>query len=134
LINALFTFCTFIPCKQITFHSIQLILCFQQTGELDKLTVRWGKVIWLCVCRFYAALQHLLRTSVTPTGRLNSGSEHQGKYLPLALQALLFGRPNAPSPFCTIAGTSISGAIAITFQVLWLENQEVFLAPLPGSN
>jgi hypothetical protein len=47
---------------------------------------------------------------------------------------LLFGRPNAPSPFCTIAGTSISGAIAITFQVLWLENQEVFLAPLPGSN
>src|SRR3954465_16019135 len=32
----------------ITFHTIQLILCFQQTSETDNLTVRWGKVLSLC--------------------------------------------------------------------------------------
>src|SRR3954466_6995021 len=32
----------------ITFHTIQLILCFQQTGEIDNLTVHWGKVLSLC--------------------------------------------------------------------------------------
>src|SRR4051794_31288018 len=32
----------------ITFHSIYLILCFQQTGEIDSLTVNWGKVFWFC--------------------------------------------------------------------------------------
>src|SRR3954471_22575289 len=32
----------------ITFHTIQLILCFQQTSEIDNLTVRWGKVLSLC--------------------------------------------------------------------------------------
>ena len=37
----------------ISFHSIQLILCFQQTGEIDNLTVSWGKVFWLCCGRFH---------------------------------------------------------------------------------
>src|SRR3954465_55615 len=32
----------------ISFHSIQLILCFQQTGEIDNLTLSWGKVFLLC--------------------------------------------------------------------------------------
>src|SRR4051812_27811157 len=32
----------------ITFHTIQLILCFQQTGKIDNLSVRWGKVLSLC--------------------------------------------------------------------------------------
>ena len=32
----------------ISFHTIRLILCFQQTGEIDNLTERWGKVFWLC--------------------------------------------------------------------------------------
>src|SRR3954463_5958241 len=32
----------------ITFHTIELILCFQQTSEIDNLTVRWGKVLSLC--------------------------------------------------------------------------------------
>src|SRR3954471_16746837 len=32
----------------ITFHTIRLILCFQQTGEIDNLTIRWGKVLSLC--------------------------------------------------------------------------------------
>src|SRR3954471_2178605 len=36
----------------ITFHTIQLILCFQQTGEINNLTVRWGKVLSLCYAGF----------------------------------------------------------------------------------
>jgi hypothetical protein len=30
------------------FHMIRLILSFQQTSEIDNLTVSWGKVSWLC--------------------------------------------------------------------------------------
>jgi hypothetical protein len=34
----------------IIFHMICLILCFQQTSEINNLTVSWGKVSWLyCV-------------------------------------------------------------------------------------
>jgi hypothetical protein len=32
----------------IYFHTIRLILCYQQTIEMDNLTVSWGKVVWLC--------------------------------------------------------------------------------------
>jgi hypothetical protein len=32
----------------IFYHTIRLILCLQQTGEIDNLTVSWGKVLWLC--------------------------------------------------------------------------------------
>jgi hypothetical protein len=41
---ALFTF------LQITifYHSIRLILCSQQTGEIDNLTISWKKKTWLC--------------------------------------------------------------------------------------
>jgi hypothetical protein len=36
-------------CKQTYFfHTILLILCFQQTSEIDNLTVSWGKVVVLC--------------------------------------------------------------------------------------
>src|SRR4051794_27881808 len=61
----------------ISFHSIQLILCFQQTGEIDNLTVSWGKIFWL-----YCAGSTLLLTLVarrpttsqpaTPSKRLPS--------------------------------------------------------------
>jgi hypothetical protein len=53
LLQALFTFRKhyFIsPQTNIYFHTIRLILCLQQTGEIDNLTVSWGKVVWLgCV-------------------------------------------------------------------------------------
>src|SRR3954465_8981269 len=39
----------------ITFHTIQLILCLQQTGEIDNLTVCWGKVLSLCCAGFQVA-------------------------------------------------------------------------------
>jgi hypothetical protein len=32
----------------IYYHTICLILCLQQTGEIDNLTASWGKVLWLC--------------------------------------------------------------------------------------
>jgi hypothetical protein len=32
----------------ISFHTICLILCFQQNSEIENLTVSWGKVVWLC--------------------------------------------------------------------------------------
>src|SRR3954464_5057947 len=39
----------------VTFHTICLILCFQQTSEIDNLTVSWGKVLSLCCARFQVA-------------------------------------------------------------------------------
>jgi hypothetical protein len=41
---ALFTFSQ----TTIFYHMIRLILCLQQTNEIDNLTVSWGKVLWLC--------------------------------------------------------------------------------------
>jgi hypothetical protein len=51
LLQALFTFCKHYFISQqanIYFHTICLILCLQQTGEIDNLTVSRGKVVWLC--------------------------------------------------------------------------------------
>jgi hypothetical protein len=50
----------------IIFHTIRLILFFQQTSEIDNLTASWGKVLWLCcvqVPRCY------WRRSYAPEGR-----------------------------------------------------------------
>jgi hypothetical protein len=58
LLQALFTFRKyyFISLQaNISFHTIRLILCFQQTGEIDNLTVSWGKVVGCVVCRFHVA-------------------------------------------------------------------------------
>jgi hypothetical protein len=48
---ALFTFLQTI----IFYHSIRLILCLQQIGEIDNLTVSWGKVLGCVVSRFHVA-------------------------------------------------------------------------------
>jgi hypothetical protein len=34
---------------------IRLILCFQQTGEIDNLTASWAKYFGCVVCRFHVA-------------------------------------------------------------------------------
>jgi hypothetical protein len=39
----------------IFYDSIRLILCLQQTSEIDNLTVSWGKVLGSVVCRFHIA-------------------------------------------------------------------------------
>jgi hypothetical protein len=50
----LLTLFTFLQ-TTIFYHSIRLILCLQQTGEIDNLTVSWDKVLGCVVCRFHAA-------------------------------------------------------------------------------
>jgi hypothetical protein len=48
--------------QTITFyHSIRLILCLQQTGGIDNLTVSWDKVLGCVVCRFHVAAGAKLR-------------------------------------------------------------------------
>jgi hypothetical protein len=54
---ALFTFLQTI----IFYHSIRLILCLQQTGGIDNLTVSWGKVLGCVLCRFHVAVGAKLR-------------------------------------------------------------------------
>jgi hypothetical protein len=56
-IAILFTFtCLFTFSHTINFyHSIRLILCLQQTGEIDNLNVSWGKLLGCVVCRFHVA-------------------------------------------------------------------------------
>jgi hypothetical protein len=62
LLLALFTFL-----QTITFyHSICLILCFQQTGEIDNLIVSWGKVLGCFVCRFHVAAGEKLHADKFP--------------------------------------------------------------------
>jgi hypothetical protein len=41
LLYVLFTFSQI----NIFYHTIRLILCLQQTGEIDNLTASWGKVL-----------------------------------------------------------------------------------------
>jgi hypothetical protein len=82
--------------RNILFHTIHLILCFQQTSEIDNLTSSWGKVLWLCCVqvprccqrRSYApdkapstssgaiaksASNNLRKWFLSPTSRLNLG-------------------------------------------------------------
>jgi hypothetical protein len=54
---ALFTFLQ----TTIFYHSIPLILCLQQTSEIDNLTISWGKVLGCVVCRFHIAADAKLR-------------------------------------------------------------------------
>jgi hypothetical protein len=54
---ALFTFSQ----TTIFYHSICLILSLQQTGEIDNLTVSWGKVLICVVCRFHITVGAKLR-------------------------------------------------------------------------
>ena len=41
----------FILLQTLSFHTIHLILCFQQAGEIDILTVSLGQSILVVVCR-----------------------------------------------------------------------------------
>src|SRR3954464_9984667 len=51
------------------FHTISLILCFQQTGEIDNLTVSCGKVLSLC-CAGSKLLATPWTCFLTPTGSI----------------------------------------------------------------
>jgi hypothetical protein len=65
IVLPLLTLFTFL--QTITFyHSIRLILCSQQTGEIDNLTVSWDKVLGCVVCRFHAAAGEKLHADKFP--------------------------------------------------------------------
>jgi hypothetical protein len=54
--------------QTITFyHSIRLILCSQQTGDIDNLTVSWDKVLGCVVCRFHVAAGEKLHADKFPS-------------------------------------------------------------------
>jgi hypothetical protein len=74
LLLALFTF------LQVTtfYHSIHLILCSQQTGEIDNLTVSWGKVLGCVVCRFHVAASEKLHADKLPSAIVRSVTKLAG--------------------------------------------------------
>jgi hypothetical protein len=91
LLQALFTFCKYYFTSlqtDISFHTVYLILCFQQTSEMDNLSLSWGKVFWLCCvqvprccwrrhcainCLLAPASNNLQKWFLSPSVRLNFG-------------------------------------------------------------
>jgi hypothetical protein len=66
-ITVLFLLALFTFLQTITFyHSIRLILCAQQTGEIDNLTVSWDKVLSCVVCKFHIAAGENLHADKFP--------------------------------------------------------------------
>jgi hypothetical protein len=59
-VNHLLALFTFLQ-TTIFYHSIRLIICLQQTGEIDNLTVSWGKVLGCVMCRFHITAGAKLR-------------------------------------------------------------------------
>jgi hypothetical protein len=57
----------------VFYHSIRLILCLQQTGEIDNLTVSWDKVLGCVVCRFHVAAGAKLRPGLGAIYKLSGG-------------------------------------------------------------
>ena len=73
--HTLFTFCNtvFYLVQTLSFHTIQLILCIQQTGEIDNLIESLGQSILVVLC---AASTLLLTPVVRPaTSQLATPSE-----------------------------------------------------------
>jgi hypothetical protein len=66
-LQALFTFLQ----TNIYYHMIRLILCLQQTSEIDNLTASWGKVLWLCCVQVPCCCWH---RSYAQTGAINKFS------------------------------------------------------------
>jgi hypothetical protein len=112
--------CLFTFLQTTTFyHSIRLILCSEQTGEIDSLTVSWGKVLGCVVCRFHIAASEKLHAdklpgaivrSVTKLAGINLqkcgsfsywfdnlGLTTKGKLAAVLIITLLLGFTNTPS-------------------------------------
>jgi hypothetical protein len=74
LILALYSFL-----QTITFyHSIRLILCSQQTVEIDNLTVSWDKVLGCVVCRFHVGAGEKLHADKLPGAIVRSVAKLAG--------------------------------------------------------
>jgi hypothetical protein len=112
--------CLFIFLQTITFyHSIRLILCSQQTGEINNLTISWGKVLGCVVCRFHVVASEKLHADKLPGAIVRSvaklaginlqkcgsfsywfdnlGLTTEGKLAAVLIITLLLGFTNTPS-------------------------------------
>jgi hypothetical protein len=74
LLLALFTFLQTIT----SYHSIRLILCSHQTGEIDNLIVSWDKVLGCVVCRFHVAAGEKLHADKFPSAIVQSVLKQAG--------------------------------------------------------
>jgi hypothetical protein len=106
-LHALFTFSQ----TNIFYHTICLILCLQQTGEIENLTASWSKVLWLCCvqvprcCWCRASINklsgavakpasiNLRKLFLSPTGSIKPWFHTEGN-LPLCSSYLPLGVPN----------------------------------------
>jgi hypothetical protein len=78
-ITILLLLALFIFLQTITFyHLIRLILCSQQTDEIDNLTVSWNKVLGCVVCRFHVAASEKLHTDKYPGAIVRSVAKLAG--------------------------------------------------------
>jgi hypothetical protein len=67
VITVLLLLSLFILLQTITFyHSIRLILCSQQIGEIDNLIISWDKVLDCVVCRFHIVVGEKLHDEKFP--------------------------------------------------------------------
>ena len=57
----------------IIFHTIRLILCFQQASEIDNLTIKLGQSILVALCADSKSTRHqLFLAQLTPSEALSS--------------------------------------------------------------
>jgi hypothetical protein len=98
----------------IFYHLIRVILCLQQTGEIDNLIVSWDKVLGCVVCRFHIAAgaqlhpgqvfwrhcQELLQSwrastfeslVLSPTGSINLGFTTEGRLVAMLIITFSWG-------------------------------------------
>jgi hypothetical protein len=60
------------------YHLICLILCLQQTDEIDSLIVSWDKVLGCVVCRFHVAAGEKLHIDKFPGAIVRSVAKLAG--------------------------------------------------------
>jgi hypothetical protein len=112
---------------------IRLILCLQQTGEIDNLTVSWGKVLGCVMCRFHVSAAAKLRPR---RGAIYKLSGAVAKLASINLRKLVL------SPTGSInLGFILRETCCYAHHTFLLgfptgrtstHNQAIFLAPLPG--
>jgi hypothetical protein len=78
-ITVLLLLALFTSLQTITFyHSIRLILCLQQTGEINNLIVSWDKVLGCVACRFHVAAGEKLHADKFPGAIVRSVAKLAG--------------------------------------------------------
>jgi hypothetical protein len=118
----------FIFLQTITFyHSIRLILCLQQTGEIDNLTISWRKVLGCVVCRFHVATGAKLHPG---RGAIYKLSGVVVKLASINLGKLVLSPTGSINLGCCYAHHTF--LLEFPTRRTSTRHQAIFLAPLPG--